>query len=227
MSSTLRSWSSAFFVFAALFSTIALHGCSSSEVNENDPGLLMKDAEEDIDSSRYTLALEKLQKVKNEHPYSKEATTAALRIGDVLYLQENYAESAATYEAFRDLHPKHEKLEYATFRIALAHYQDIPSVHARDLSAAFKAEEGFNDYLFRFPSGEFSAEAREKLADTRKALAEKEMYIGNFYYKRDMWEAAKGRYTKVTNLYSDGPYAEEAKKKLKDIESKPPEDDKK
>jgi len=49
------------------------------------------------------------------------------------------------------------------------------------------------------------------------------MYIANFYYKREMWEAAKNRYSKVLNLYSDSPYAEDAKAKLKQIETKPPE----
>jgi outer membrane protein assembly factor BamD (BamD/ComL family) len=50
------------------------------------------------------------------------------------------------------------------------------------------------------------------------------MYIGNFYFKREMWEAAKGRYSKVLNTYSDTPSVEDAKSRLKDIETKPPEE---
>jgi outer membrane protein assembly factor BamD len=201
-----------------------MSGCSSSDIDENDPTALAKDAEDDIESSRYTLALEKPQKLKNEHPYAKQATDAQLRIADVYFLQENYAESAATYEAFKDLHPKHPKFGYAMFRIGLAHYNDIPSVHARDLSPAFKAEEGFNDYLFKFPNDEFSAEAKEKLAETRRILAEKEMYIANFYFKREMWEAAKGRYSKVVSQYSETPFVADAQERIKKIEALPPEE---
>jgi outer membrane protein assembly factor BamD len=221
MSSTLRSYLS-ILVFTAIAGGFS--ACSSGDIDENDPTVLMNEANEDIESSRYIIALEKLQKLKNEHPYSKQATEAALRIADVYFLQDNFTEAAATYEAFKDLHPKHPRFEYAAYRIGLSYYSDIPSVHARDLTSAFKAEEGFNEYLFKFPNGEFSKDAREKLAETRKTLAEKEMYIGNFYYKREKWEAAKGRYTKVVSLYSDSPYIEEAKKKLADIESKPPEE---
>jgi outer membrane protein assembly factor BamD len=225
MNSTLRSLFAPVLSVLLLCSTgFILGGCSSGEIDENDPTILMKEANEDIESSRYMIALEKLQKLKNEHPYSKEATEAALRIADVYFMQDNFAEAAATYEAFKDLHPKHPRFEYAAYRIGLAYYSDIPSVHARDLTSAFKAEEGFNDYLFKFPNGEFSKDAREKLADARKTLAEKEMYIGNFYFKRKMWEAAKGRFTKVVNQYSESPYLEEAKTKLVDIESKPPEE---
>ena len=108
MSSTQRRHLSFLFLFTmtTLLSGVGF-GCSTSELNENDPVVLMKDAEEDIESSRYILALEKLQKIKNQHPYSKQAVDAKLRIADVYFLQENYAEAAATYEAFRDLHPKH------------------------------------------------------------------------------------------------------------------------
>lgn len=213
------------FALSSILSGVFLSGCSTSDDMGNDPAALMKDAEDDIDSSRYVLALEKLQKVKNEHPYSHQAKEAALRIGDVLFLQENFAEAAATYEAFKDLHPKHPKQEYAMYRIGLSYFSDIPSVHARDLSAGTRAEEAFKEYLFKYPNGAFAADARAKLAETRKTMAEKEMYIGNFYYKREHWEAAKGRFTKVLNQYSDSPFVEEAQKKLKEIESKPPEED--
>ncbi len=198
-------------------------GCSSAEIDENNPTILLKDAEDDIESDRYILALEKLQKIKNQHPYSKEAVEAALRIGDVYFLQENYAEAAATYEAFRDLHPKHPKLAYAAYRVGLAFFNDMPENHARDLTAGLKAEEAFREYLTQFSTDENAVSAREKLTETRRRLSEKEMYIGNFYFKREKWESAKGRYLKVVSLYTDTPFAEDAKKRLKEIEEKPPE----
>lgn len=201
-----------------------LSGCSSGDIDENDPKALMKDAEEDIDSSRYILALEKLQKVKNEHPYSQQAVEAQLRIADVYFLQESYAEAAASYEAFKDLHPTHPRLGYAAYRIGLSYFSDLPSNRARDLSAGYKAEEAFKEYLQRFPQGEFAADAQKQLAADRKILAEKEIYIADFYYKRKMWEAAKGRYLKVVNQYADSPFVAKAQERLKDIETKPPEE---
>lgn len=224
MSSTLRG-----FIYGSLLFTVVTTipfigtGCSTEEINENDPAALMKEAEEDIEGNRYILALEKLQRIKNQHPYSNQATEAQLRIADVYFLQENFAEAAATYEAFKDLHPKHPKLAYAAYRVGLSFYSDVPDNQARDLTSGYKAEEAIQEYLSRFPTAEYTPDAKAKLAEVRKKLAGKEMYIGNFYYKRDMWEAAKGRYTKVLNQYSDSPFVEEAKEKLKKIEEKPPE----
>jgi outer membrane protein assembly factor BamD (BamD/ComL family) len=70
MSSTRRPLSLRFFTSAVIFGALSIGavGCSSADIDENDPAALAKEAEEDIDSSRYLLALEKLQKVKNQHP---------------------------------------------------------------------------------------------------------------------------------------------------------------
>lgn len=222
MSSTRRT---SFFTFLCI-ALLAAGGfaCSSTEIDENDPAALAKEADEDIESSRYILALEKLQKVKNQHPYSKQAVEAQLRIADVYFLQENYAEAAATYEAFRDLHPKHPKLPYAAYRVGLSFYSDLPGNHARDLSSGFRAQDAFRDFVIHFPNDENAPAAKAKLAETRGILAEKELYIAEFYYKREMWEAAKGRFTKIVNLYSDTGYVEDAKKRLQSIETKPAEE---
>ena len=58
-----------------------------------------------------------MKTIKNKFPYSNYATEAQLKIADVYYMQESYGEAAVAYEAFRDLHPKHEKVPYAMFRI--------------------------------------------------------------------------------------------------------------
>lgn len=192
----------------------SLSGCGGKSVSEADPAALYKDAEEDISSDRYQLAIDKLRMVRNKFPYSKYAVDAQLRIADVYYMQELYPEAASNYETFRDLHPKHEKVAYAMFRIGKSYFKDIPGTIARDLTPAQKALDAYNEFLRRFPTAPESAEAHKDVADCRKVLAEKELYIGNFYYKRDFYESAKPRYEKILELYSDTPSSSEAQYKL-------------
>jgi outer membrane protein assembly factor BamD len=80
------------------------------------------------------------------------------------------------------LHPKHPKVAYAMFRIGLSYFNDLPSTVARDLTDASKAQDAFNEFLRRFPTDPNAADARKDLADCRKELAEKELYIANFYF---------------------------------------------
>ena len=203
-----------------------LTGCAGKTVNEGDPASLYQDAEDEIKSDHYQIAVEKLRTIKNKFPYSKYALDAQLRIADVLFMQESYAEAAASYETFRDLHPKHEKVGYAMFRVAKAYYNDIPNPTSRDLTPAQKALEAYNEFLRRFPAAPEATEARQDVAVTRNVLAEKELYIGDFYYKRDFPESAKPRYEKVVTIYPDTVAAKQAREKIAKIDvalsKKPP-----
>ena len=195
-------------------------GCAGKKADENDVAALYQEAEDDIKSDHYQMALDKLKQIKNRFPYSKYAAEAELRIADVHYMQESYDEAAASYEAFRDLHPKHEKVAYAMFRAGKSYFNDIPSTIARDQSPTQKAVDSLNEFIRRFPKAPEIEEARKLVTVSRHTLAEKELYIGNFYYKRSEYDAAKGRYLKIIELYPETGAAKEAKEKLNKLPSK-------
>ena len=202
-----------------------LSGCSSAPVGDGDPAVLYKQAEEDISSEHYQIAIDTLRTIRNKYPYSKYSVDAQLRIADVYYLQESYAEAAAAYETFRDLHPKHEKIEYAMFRIGKSYYKDVPSTVARDLTTAQKAVDAYREFLKRFPTAGQAQEAKDDLAASVKLLADKELYIADFYYKRDFYDSAKTRYQKILDVYPETPAATRAKdqlSKIADYEAKHP-----
>lgn len=203
-----------------------LTGCAGKPVDEADPASLYQDAEEEIKSDHYQIAIDKLRAIKNKFPYSKYSLDAQLRIADVLFMQESYAEAAASYETFRDLHPKHEKVSYAMYRVAKSYFKDIPDPVSRDMTPAQKALDAYNEYLRRFPSAPEAAEARQDVAVTRKVLAEKELYIADFYYKRDFPASAKPRYEKVASVYPDTESAQKARERIAKIDellkNKPP-----
>src|SRR3954469_14363732 len=161
----MKALSKAFPILLALgalsFATVHLTGCSSTPINDNEPERLYKEALEDIDGDHYQIAIEKLKTIRNKFPYSSFATEAQLKIADVYFLQDSFAEAALAYEAFVDLHPKHEKVAYAMFRSAKSYYADIPGTVARDLTSAQKALDKYNDFLRRFPTAPEAAEARK------------------------------------------------------------------
>lgn len=214
----LKSFISLFFLLSlsgtAASMPVLMSGCSSDAVTENDPAALYKDAEDDIKSDRYQLALDKLKMVKNKFPYSKYAVDAQLRIADVYFMQELYPEAASNYETFRDLHPKHERIAYAMFRIAKSYFKDMPSNVARDLTSAQKCADAYNDFLRRFPTAPEATEAHGDLEKARLMLASKELYIGNFYLYHNFYESARPRFQKVIDMYPETQAAVEARDKL-------------
>jgi outer membrane protein assembly factor BamD len=205
-------------VLLALSMAGAFHGCAGKTVDEGDPASLLADAEDEIKSDHYQIAIDKLKEIKNKFPYSKFSIDAQLRLADVYFLQESYADAAAQYESFRDLHPKHERVAYAMFRIAKSYYNDAPSTIERDMTPAKKALDAYADFLHRFPASPDVAEANTDVADLRAHMAEKEMYIADFYFKRKFFESSRPRYQKVVDQYSDTPSVERARSQLEKLE---------
>ena len=192
-------------------------GCSSKKVNESDPKSMFDDAESDIKNDRYLLALDKLRVVKSKFSYTSYGALAQLRIADVYFLQESYPESAASYETFVELYPKHEKTAYALFRAGESQFLDIPSNVARDLKSAESTIKTLDLYSQKYPQGENIQKALEMRQMAYDRLAEKELSIAEFYIKRKKPDSARLRLNKVLDQYSHSSSAEKAKELLKKL----------
>ena len=199
---------------------LVLGACSTVPVDESDPLALYTDAEAEMKSDHYQIAIEKFRAIKNKFPYSKYAVDAQLKIADVYYLQESFIEAAASYETFRDLHPTHEKAPYAHYRLGKSYFNDIPGNVARDLTSAQKALDIYNDFLHKYPALPEAKEAEKDRLEIRNRLANKELSIGDFYFKRQYFAGAKPRYTKVIRIFPETEAAHLAQLKLADIDQK-------
>jgi outer membrane protein assembly factor BamD len=177
-----------------LFGILGFVGCASTDQKAPETAeAVFARAQELEKDGRTEEAIMKYQEVKNKFPYSKLATDAELAAANVSYTEESFPEAQAAYQLFRDLHPKHPKIPFVVFRLAMSIYQQIPEAIDRDLTLAHSAIETFNELINQFPDSEHVAEAKEKRLECLKKLAEKELYIANFYLKKQRWESALGR----------------------------------
>jgi outer membrane protein assembly factor BamD len=191
-----------------------LQGCSSATVEKADPAAVYQEAEDDIKNDHFILATEKLRTIRNKFPYSQFAPLAQLRLGDVHFLQESYAEAATSYETFRDLYPKHERAAYALFRIGKSYFLEAPTNIARDLTSAQRALESYRSFIKKYPTAEQLSEAQTDAASIELLLAKKEKYIADFYQRQGQPKAAKTRLQKIVSLYPNTAVAADAKKLL-------------
>jgi outer membrane protein assembly factor BamD len=168
--------------------------CSSTQVASDTPEYFFQEAEEAFKDGKYITALEKYREVKNKFPYSQKAVEAELRIADTLFEQESYYEAAVTYETFKELHPGYAKNDYVQYRIALSYFKQVPDNSAQDLSAAYKAIDSFNILIAKYPTSEHVAKAKNDLRELKLRLAEHENYVANFYYQKEHFLSASGRY---------------------------------
>lgn len=185
-------------------------GCSSETIdNESPPEKQFAEGERLLSKDRFAEAVERFRILKSRFPYSKQAALATLRIGDAHYQEESFTEAASAYKVFRELYPKHEKAAYALYRIAESHFNEMPSTIDRDLDPAAEAIAAYNQLIKDYPNSEHAKDAAKKVHDLRGKLAEKENYVGNFYFKRELYESAAARYAFLIATYGEYGYNRE------------------
>lgn len=188
----------------------ALVGCSSVQHDTSQPEGAFKAAEDYEKDEYYDEALTRYADVKNRFPYSKYATEAELRIADVNFKKEAWIEAQGAYQLFKDLHPKHPRIDYVTHRMSLSYFNQLPSTIDRDLSVAEKAIATFDEVIKNYPQTEFAKEAQLKRSEARKMMAEKMLYIADFYFVREIFDSALLRYESLLSGFSSEGFAPKA-----------------
>jgi outer membrane protein assembly factor BamD len=181
-----------------IFILALLSSCASDKPDgKTEAEILYKEAQELIEAERYILATEKLNQIKTQHPYSFYSTPSELLQADVLFLQENYIESAAAYLLFRDFHPRHEKIPYVVFRIAESYFKQIPSTIDRDLEPAIEAIKYYDEVIQKYSDSSYKQDAQKRINSAKNMLREKDLYIADFYFKTKKFSAARYWYLDI------------------------------
>jgi outer membrane protein assembly factor BamD len=165
--------------------------------------------------------------VKTKYPYLDASKEAEIRLADIDFERERYSEARDRYENFVKLHPTHPKVDYAAFRAALTHYQDVPSdffilppSREKDQTEVKAAYKSMGEFVRIYTQSAHLPEAKKILDDTKRRLAEHELYVAEFYAKRNKWPAVANRLETVASKYSGVGYDERVLFELHDVYTK-------
>jgi outer membrane protein assembly factor BamD len=205
---------------ATVFLTMAaalqvVTGCSATTIdNDSPPEAQYEEGERLLKKDRYLEAVERFRILKSRYPYSKYAALASLKIGDSHFQEEAFLEAASAYKIFRDLYPKHELTAYALFRQGESFYNTMPGTNDRDLEPAQAAIDAYSQLLKEYPDAPQNKEAEVRIKELREKLAAKETYVGDYYFKRELYQAAASRYSYLLLNYPEAGQSEENLYKL-------------
>ncbi len=167
-----------------------------------------EDALADLRDGDCLNALPAFRRLRRKFVYSRFAALAELRIGDCLLKTGRQSEAISAYRRFVRLHPAHEQVPYARFKIAQAHFERIPEAwllsppaHERDPRPTREALRVLRRFVQDYPETEFTPEAREMLGQVLRILARHELYAARFYRKRGALQGALGRLNTLIDLY--------------------------
>ena len=148
--------------------------------------------------------------IRSKFPYSAYAIRAELRIGDCLFGRGRFVEAIDAFQNFVRLHPTHNKVAYAMYRIGAAYHEQIPGdwflippSHEKDQAAVRDAEKALRAYVERHPNDESFVEGKKLLDDVHQRLVDHERYAADFYKNIDKTKAYVGRLEVIRSKYSD------------------------
>lgn len=155
--------------------------------------------------------------VRTKFPFSKYAALADLRLADAKFSQGKFAEAADAYGQFVQLHPSHEDVDYAEFRIGESYLRDAPSdfalfppAYEKDLRQVRKASEALHKFLEKYPASKRVPDAKKLIAEADGRLAANDWYVAEYYFRHARWAGAAGRYEALVDKYPGSKHESEA-----------------
>ncbi|NIT13818.1 MAG: outer membrane protein assembly factor BamD [Candidatus Dadabacteria bacterium] len=182
----------------------AMYEKALAELSKDDGGFLGI-----FNSTDYDTIEETLKEIQIRYTYSPYATLAELRTADTYFKKEEYRQAAIEYEEFIKRHPTHNGTEYATFFLGLCNYK-LTKGHDRDPSGARETIKWLSKYVEEYPDSPLLPKANKNIRETIDILAKREIYIGDFYYKKNNYKASSERYKTVIDNYPQSKYYDKA-----------------
>lgn len=172
----------------------------------------------------YERAEEVLREIQLRHTFSPYATLAELRMADLYYKRGDYEQAVVEYEAFLKRHPGHKDTKHAMYYLAMSYYK-LKKSPDRDPTYTRNALESFLEFRDKYPDSEEIEKVDKRIRKCRNILAEREIYIGEFYMRKDNYDAASARFRNVLDKYPDSKYVDDAREKLEEAKEDASDDD--
>ena len=200
----------------------ALAGCASKpgdRIENWSPKRIHSEAREEAGAGSYDKAIPLFEALEGRAAGTPLAQQAQLEKAYAQFRNGDKAEAIATLDRFIRLHPASPALDYAIYMKGVINFNDDMGLFAfisrqdlseRDQKAAKEAYESFNELVTRFPESRYTPDARLRMRYTINALAQYEVHVARYYYRRAAYVAAINRAQQAIRDYRDAPALQEA-----------------
>ncbi len=212
---------------------LALAGCSSKPTpppgppgqpagaSALPPGVeqLYADAKSDMASGAWDAAIKTLERVEGRAAGTLLAQQAQLDLAYAYWRSGERAQALAAIERFIKLNPSSPALDYALYLRGVINFNDDIGVMGslagqdlaeRDSRASRDAYQAFKQLVTQFPQSPYSEDARLRMDYILNTLAEYELYVARYYFRRGAYVAAVNRAQQAVVDFEGAPATEEA-----------------
>ena len=163
--------------------------CASGPKRIDSAGDLYVDGVNLLQAKKYNQAIEKFSILRENHPFDPLAIVASVKLGDVYFAKKEYILAAGVYEDFFKSHPDDENVPYVLSRLGECYDKESLSID-RDQDFTLKSIERLTYLRNRYPTNAYTKESEARLANMIQKLADRELYVGEFYFRSAQYNAS-------------------------------------
>lgn len=200
---------------------LVLAACGSSSKNEDKGSAekLYAEAREDMAAGTYDRAIKTLERVEGRAAGTLLAQQASLELAFAYWKTGERAQALSALDRFIKLHPSSPALDYALYLKGLVNFNDNKGVLSaisrqdlaeRDQQASRDAYQSFKQLVEQFPDSRYSVDARLRMDYIVNTLAQNELHVARYYFRRGAYVAAANRAQQAVRDYQQAPSTEEA-----------------
>ena len=189
------------------------------ETKNWSPSKLYSEARDELNSGNFDKSVKYFEKLESRYPFGTYAQQAQMEIAYAYYRQGDQPQALAAAERFIKLHPNHPNVDYMYYLRGLINFNDKVSAlnflsqqdaTERDPKAAREAFDAFKQLADRFPASTYTPDAIARMKYLVNAMAQYEVHVANYYYRRGAYLAAANRAQYAVKEYQGAPANEEA-----------------
>ena len=172
------------------------------------------EASEALAGKDYERAIKLYEGLEARYPFGRYAMQAQLDIAYAYYRFEEPESAIAAANRFIKLHPRNPSVDYAYYLKGIVNFNRsvgffdrfLPTDPSqRDPGSALDSFKDFAELTQRFPDSIYAEDARKRMLYLRNNLAQHEVNVADFYYRRGAYLAAANRGIYVIEHYQRTP----------------------
>jgi outer membrane protein assembly factor BamD len=207
-----------FFLIVAMVALLS--ACSTATTDSfNDykgesPHQIFIKGKQALQEGSYSEAIKRFEALDVQYPFGPDMESAQLYLIYAYYMKEEYILAVAAADRFIKLHPTSPHVDYVYYlRGISAFYQNmgvleklvVIDITTRDLTQIQKAYYYFKELTERFPSSRYTPSAHQYMIYLRNIMANHELQVGEYYYRRRAYVASANRASDLVAHYQGAP----------------------
>ncbi len=200
-----RTWQRSRALLAPLILALALGACGSIEKDATakwDADRLYNEARAELNNGSWSRARELYEKLEARYPFGRYAQQAQIEIAYCYYKEGETADAIAATDRFLKLNPGSTNADYVYYLRGIINFIEPPAllgplvhyrVSERDPKSMVESFEAFKELITRYPNSRYTPDAMLRIRFLRDALADHEVRVADYYYRRGAYLAAVNR----------------------------------